>query len=332
MKENTIAFLGEEDYLPAMENENRIWREQHVTNGGFITRDGIRLNYYRAEAENAKAAVVMIHGYCEFWGKYHEYAWYLWQAGFTVYFLEQRCHGYSGGKLPEPDLVYIDDFRTYAEDLHEFMDQVVVPKEAGIPLLMMAHSMGGAVGSLFLESWPEYFRGAVLSSPMIEMSTGHMHPAKIAAVKLYMILAHKQKELCVGQHHFDPTPKFATGSALSEARFNYLFGQRIDDVHYRTAGATFGWVMAAIAVKKQVLRHADRIRIPITVMQAGRDTLVEAQGIDEFMAKVPQAQKLFYADSKHELFNAGDEVRRQYFSDVLNRLESMAVQEGAKKN
>jgi lysophospholipase len=327
MSENMIHFLGEEDFLPVMESENRIWREQHVENGGFVNRDEIRLNYYRAEAPNAKAAVVMVHGYCEFWGKYHEYAWYLWQAGFTVYFLEQRCHGYSGGKLPEPDMIHIDNFRTYAEDLHEFMDQVVVPKENGLPLLMLAHSMGGAVGALFLENWPGYFAGAVLTSPMLEMSTRGMSSAKVNAVKLYMILAHKQKALCPGQHHFDPTPKFETSSTLSEARYNYLFNQRINDGHYRTAGATFGWVMAAIAVKKQILKRADRIRIPITLMQAGMDSLVEPRGFDDFMAKVPQAQKFYYADSKHELFNAGDEVRYQYFSNVLTRLDSMAAGE-----
>jgi lysophospholipase len=328
MSENNVSFLGEEDFLPVMENENRIWREKNVENAGFVNRDGIRLNYYRAEAPDAKAAVVIVHGYCEFWGKYHEYAWYLWQAGFTVYFLEQRCHGYSGGKLPEPDMIHIDSFRTYAEDLHEFMDQVVKPKEKDLPLLMLAHSMGGAIGALFLESWPEYFRGAVLTSPMLQISTGGMAPWKIALVKLYMILAHKQKDLCPGQHHFDPTPKFATSSTLSEVRYNYLFHQRINDIHYRTAGATFGWVMAAIAVKKMILRHADRIRIPITLMQAGMDTLVEPQGFDDFMAKVPQAQKFFYAESKHEIFNAGDDVRYPYFSNVLNRLASMAGQEG----
>ncbi len=324
MSEHNISFLGEEDFLPVMENENRIWREQHVDNSGFVTRDGIRLNYYRAEVPNAKAAVVMVHGYCEFWGKYHEYAWYLWQAGFTVYFLEHRCHGYSGGKMPEPDMIHIDSFRTYAEDLHEFMDQVVKPKEGDRRLLVLGHSMGGAISALFLETWPGYFSGAVLTSPMLEMSTQNMSGFKVALVRTFMILAHKQKDLCPGQHHFDPTPKFATSSTLSEARYNYLFNQRIADSHYRTAGATFGWVFAAIGVKKLILRHADRIRIPITLFQAGMDTLVEPRGFDDFMARVPHARKSLYADSKHEIFNAGEGVRQDYFREVLDCLDAMA--------
>ena len=127
MTEHKIHFLGEKDYIPVMESQNRLWREQHVKNGKITTRDGIRLNYYYAEHPHPKAVVVMLHGYCGFWGKYHEFAWYLWQAGYTIFFLEQRCHGYSGGKLPEYDVVHIDTFDTYVKDLREFMDRVVIP-------------------------------------------------------------------------------------------------------------------------------------------------------------------------------------------------------------
>jgi len=323
MSENRISFLGEDEFLPAMEGENRIWREKHVSNGSFATRDGIRLNYYCAGNPSAKAVVVMVHGYCEFWGKYHEYAWYLWQAGYTVYFLEQRCHGYSEGKLSEPDMIHIDSFNTYAEDLKEFMDKVVLPASGDLSKLMLAHSMGGAVGALFLEAWPDIFKAAILTSPMLKMQTGSMTPPKIAAVKLFMILAHKQKALCPGQHHFDPTPKFADSSTLSKARYDYLFGQRIEDMHYRTSGATFGWVMAAIDSRKMILKKADRIKIPVTLMQAGMDSLVEPAGFDDFMDRVPQAKKLVYQNSRHEIFNADTDERIRYFKDVLTELDSM---------
>ena len=45
MIEHKIHFLGEKDYIPVMETQNRLWREQHVKNGKITTRDGIRLNY-----------------------------------------------------------------------------------------------------------------------------------------------------------------------------------------------------------------------------------------------------------------------------------------------
>lgn len=324
MSETTIHFLGEKDYIPVMETENLAWRRAHVKNGNFLTRDGIRLNYYHAEHPQPKGVIVILHGYCGFWGKYHEYAWYLWQAGYTVFFLEQRCHGYSGGKLPEYDVIHIDTFDTYVEDLREFMDRVVLPASGELPRLLLAHSMGGAVGALFLGTHPEYFAGAVLTSPMLKLQTGKMTPRRIKGVKAYMRVTHREKKLCFGEHRFVPEPKFPNTSTLSKARYMYFFRQRIYDSHYRTAGATFGWVMAAVEVSSLILERADRIRVPVTLMQAGIDTLVDPAGFDAFMARVPQAKKYLYENSKHELFNSSGRERKQYFRDVIGEFDKMS--------
>lgn len=323
MSETTIHFLGEKDFIPAMETENRQWREEHVANGHFVTRDGTRLNYYRADHPEPKAVIVMIHGYCEFWGKFHEYAWYLWQAGYTVYFLEQRCHGYSGGKLPQFDVIHIDSFDTYINDLREFMDKIVRPSTGDLPHLMLAHSMGGAVGALFLGTCSGYFDGAILTSPMLRLQTGSMTPRKIKAIKTYIKMTRSQKRLCFGQHRFIPEPKFPNTSTVSKARYMYVFKQRIFDSHYRTAGPTFGWVMAAVDVNALIMERAPRIKIPVVLMQAGIDTLVDPAGFDEFMARVPQARKYYYKDAKHELFNAGTKERVRYFKDVIREFGEM---------
>jgi len=68
---------------------------------------------------------------------------------------------------------------------------------------------------------------------------------------------------------------------------------------------------------------AEKIKIPLVLMQAGLDSLVEPEGFDAFMKKVPQAKKFFYENSKHEIFNAGSQVRKQYFKDVLEQFDKM---------
>ena len=324
MIEHKIHFLGEKDYIPVMETQNRLWREQHVKNGKITTRDGIKLNYYYAEHPNPKAVVVILHGYCGFWGKYHEFAWYLWQAGYTIFFLEQRCHGYSGGKLPEYDVVHIDTFDTYVKDLREFMDRVVMPASGKLPRLLLAHSMGGAVGALFLGTYPKTFSGAVLTSPMLKLHTGKMTPRRIEALRTYMKITRSQKRLCFGQHHFDPEPEFPNSSTLSRARYMYFFRQRIFDSHYRTSAPSFGWVMAAVDVTGLIMKRAHRIKIPITLMQSGIDTLVDAAGFSEFMKRVPQARLIRYENAKHELFNAASKERKQYFADVIAEFDRMS--------
>ena len=39
MIEHKIHFLGEKDYIPVMETQNRLWREQHVKNGKITLYD-----------------------------------------------------------------------------------------------------------------------------------------------------------------------------------------------------------------------------------------------------------------------------------------------------
>ncbi len=239
-----------------------------------------------------------------------------------MYFLEQRGYGYSEGKLAEPDLVYIDSFDTYVEDLNEFVTKVIKQESAGLPLIMLSHSMGGAIGALYLESYPDVFKAAVFSSPMLKMNTGGMSRFKINLVKVYMLLMHKQKSLSPGQKRFATEPDFENSSALSKARFDYVFKMRVSDYHYQTFGASLGWVMAALDSEKKILENAYKIKIPVVLIQAGMDSLVMPRGVELFMQKVPQARKLMYEDSKHEIFNAHDDVRKKYFNDVLEELNS----------
>lgn len=319
-KEATL--LGEEDFLPAMQGENRTWREQHVTQGDFKSFDGTGLRYYIAKREDAEADIVIVHGFCEFFGKYHEMAWYFWQAGYSVYFLEQRGHGYSEGKLIEPDIVHIDDYRTYVEDLHSFLEQIV-GTAGDRKRILFAHSMGGAVAALFLESYPDYFRRAVLSSPMLRMRAGSYPPPVVGLIALYARLSGKTKALAPGQSRFDPTPIFETSSTLSKPRYDYLFGQRLMDVHYQTYGASFGWAIASMRGTRALIRRADRIRIPLALMTAGNDHLVDPAGYRDFVAKVPQTEVFAYEDSRHEIFNALEETRKRYFTDVLGFLSGV---------
>ena len=316
-----IAFLGEEDFLSAMQGENKTWRDTYVEAGTLTVRGGLKLRYYHAKHPHPEGCIVFLHGFCEFWGKYHEYIWYLWQAGFTVYFLEQRGHGYSEGKLPQKDIVYIDSYHTYVEDVHEFLDRVVVPQTKDLPRFLIAHSMGGAVSSLFLEKYEGYFAGAILSSPMLRLKLGNMTPLQIRGAKLVTWLFHLQKKKAPGQPHFDPTPIFERSSALSRARYDYMFRQRIEDPHYQTYGASLGWGMAGENADRELLRNAGKIRIPVTLMRAGQDALVLPEGFDAFCRRAPQTRVIVYEDSRHEIFNALDETRIRYFRDVLDTLE-----------
>lgn len=316
-------FLGEDNFTEVMETENRRWREKYVKQGTLRSYDNTALNYYYALHEKPKAVVAFLHGFCEFWGKYHEYAWYLHGAGFSVYFLEQRGHGYSEGKNREIDVAHIDDYGTYVEDFRIFMDKVVRPSSGNLKKILIAHSMGGAVGTLFLEENPGFFDAAILSSPMLRLKN-KTSPVLIEALRIYSGIFGKRKKIAPGQHHFDPTPVFEGCSALSRPRFDYMFEMRKKDWHYQTYGASIGWALASLKATERLMKNAGKIKIPVTVFTAGNDHLIDPEGYRAFAGLVPQAQFIPFEKSRHEIFNADEEDRKKYFACVLETLEEYA--------
>ena len=137
-----FTLLGEGDFRAAMDTACKTWRESCVSETDCNSFDGTRLHAYYAVPEEARACIVMLHGFCEFFGKYHEMAWYFYRAGFSFYFLEQRGHGKSSGKLDEADIVYVDDFGTYVKDLRIFLDRVVLPAEKSRKKRAFVHMCG----------------------------------------------------------------------------------------------------------------------------------------------------------------------------------------------
>jgi len=45
----------------------------------------------------------MVHGFCEFFGKFHETAYTFYEQGYSVFFVELRGHGYSENHLMMDD-------------------------------------------------------------------------------------------------------------------------------------------------------------------------------------------------------------------------------------
>jgi lysophospholipase len=325
-----INFLGEDDFLPAMENDICPFLEEHTRRGQLTSFDNTRLNYYVITPDSPIASLTFVHGMAEFFGKYHEYIYYLVRAGYKVFFMEQRCHGYSEGKVEEHDLVYVDRYDTYVEDLRRFADEVVTPGSVGLKKLIFAHSMGGAVSALFLEEYPDYYDAALLSSPMFKMKSDNFSPLSVFGLSVYSALSGKKKKLSPGQKHFNPDVKLEDGSAKSRPRFEYQLNMRRGDKHYQTSSASLGWAVASLKATRKLIKNAGRIKLPINIMTAGEDHLISPEGYKEFAKRVPQAVFHDYPDSRHEIFNALEKTRKQYFSDVFSILDDYVSAESTK--
>ena len=246
-------MLGEDNFIESMNTDNLEWQKTCTRQGSFRSFDGTLINYYFAVPEKPRAVVTILHGFCEFWAKYHEYAWYLYQAGYAVFLHEQRGHGYSEGKTGEPDVVYIDDYDTYVTDFRCFLDRVVIPSSQDLPKILLAHSMGGAVVSLFLEQYPCIFHAAVLSSPMIAPNLRGV-PVPLASMMAgFARLLGKEKKNPFFMSLYAGPEDFSTSCATDQERFAWYDEVKASVTAFQNSVPSYQWSYEALHVTEKIL-------------------------------------------------------------------------------
>lgn len=317
-----IKLLKEDDYISVMNSENKKWREENVKQGTFKSFDGTKINYYYAIPKERKGNIMMFHGYSEFFGKYHEMAWYFFQEGYAFFFMEMRGHGYSQRFVNRMDYVWIDTYDNYVDDQKAFYDKVVKDKLGKKPLYLFCHSMGGAVGALFLEKYPDIFKKAVLSSPMLQINTGSYPRLVARAVMWYARRRRLGKMPGPGQREWDPDDRADREYTYSKARYDYIKEMQLEDVHHQTCCATFGWMDASFKADRKLVRNASKCVTPVLLFQAGADTLVTAKGQNRFAKKAHDVTVVRYEKAAHEIFSDAYDTRVDYFTRLFTFLQS----------
>lgn len=322
-KKHGVKIIKDEDYEKYMSNENKIWQNTYVKAKDFKSFDGLNLRYYHAflpENKKNRKVIVIVHGYCGFWGKYHETAHYFWQKGYEVFFLENRGHGYSGRQTNDKDMVHINDFCDYIKDLKSFLDLIVIPSVGNLDLNLFCHSMGGAIGGIFLEKYPNYFKKAIFSSPMFSINTGNVPKFLIHLLRAKIKLFKQENKAYPKGKRFDGLPVFKTSTTRSFPRYNYIFNQRLNDYHYHTYMMSNGWVLESFRATKIVLKNASEVKIPSLLLTAGNDSLVDIDGPNIFQKKAKNVKHIHFKSAKHELFNDIDDVRVEYYKNIFDFL------------
>ncbi|MCR5155003.1 MAG: alpha/beta hydrolase [Lachnospiraceae bacterium] len=314
-------FLGEDDFLKRMNEEILPFYEKERKFGELNTELGGYVRYAYIKNPNEKAAIVISHGFCEFIGKYDELAYYFYNMGYSVFMPEHHGHGYSKRDVYNIDRVSVESYEVYVWDFYEFVNEVVKKESTSGKLVLFAHSMGGAIGSMVLEKFPDLFDFAVLSSPMIDINFGGVPRFAIKLAANFMKLIGKGEEFAAGQSGFNPEEDFATSCSLSRARFDYNLNHRIKEKHFRTSGGTYNWVCASLKGCSFAQKYSACIEVPVLMVRAGQDTLVSLPAQDKFAAKNPLIEVVEVTPSKHEIFNSVDADRKVFYETIFGWLE-----------
>ncbi|MFI3258172.1 MAG: alpha/beta fold hydrolase, partial [Spirochaetales bacterium] len=267
------------------------------------------------------AVIVIFHGFCEYCAKYDELTYYMLRQGFAVCRFDHRGHGFSARDVSNPYKVHIEDYQIYADDAFSVVMNIAKPLAGNAPLFLFAHSMGGAIASLFLQQYPDVFKTSVLSSPMFMLNILGLPFGLARIITKILCFFRGSKSYIPGKGDFPPHLTFNKSSkpSISERRFMYHYRNRLGNTRLQTWSGTLAWLDASLDAiaqlrKKQCLRQ---ICTPIMLFQAEKDETVLPGGQNAFVKKVTSAQLVVVPNANHEIYNMKNELLISWYSQLF---------------
>lgn len=241
--------------------------------------------------------IVIMHGLGEHCGRYAHVARFFNALGFTVRTYDHRGHGKSGGArgdVPDHEAI-LRDARLVINDF---------TKQLHAPPLLLGHSMGGLFAARFATAGLAPLRGLILSSPALAIRMSGFQSVLLKVASLLI-------------------PGVGLSNGL-HTRFLSHDGEVVqayqDDalVHGKLSARLLNSMLQAMEYAHD---HAPQLNIPVLLLVADDDHLVDPVGSKRFSARLTPAisTAIYYEGFYHEIFNELEAVR--VFDDLRAWLE-----------
>ena len=263
-----------------------------------------------------KGVCVLLNGQTEFIEKYFEVIDELRGRGFAVATFDWRGQGGSSRSLNDHRKSFIGDFSEYDHDLETFLNWIVTPMLGpGEKPVALAHSMGAHNLLRTLVKRPASFAWAALSAPMIGISWRGQREWLVKAVTAFELWRGNKAGWVWGMEARDPhRMNFDMQMVTSDAqRFERTQMFLRENPDLRLAGATWGWLAAAIASMAWLKTQPASITTPLLVVGAGNDRICLTPQAKAFASRAPNARYIEIADAGHEILMEKSVYRTQFW-------------------
>ena len=264
----------------------------------FRTEDGLDLaaHEWGPDGDDARACLVVVHGFSEHGGRYAGLAAHLAAAGITTCAYDQRGHGRSPGQRG-----HVRSFDEYRRDLAAFVERARAARPE-TPVFLLGHSMGALIVLDQAVRDPLGAHGVVASgAPVVP---GEVAGAARVALARAMSRIWPRFTLSL---KIDPEAVSGDPDASRAYRDDPL-------VHGR---ATARWGTELLAAIDRVRATVGEIRLPLLLVHGEDDplALVEgARGLAEIASGAAEVTLRTYPGARHEPHN--DVVRAQVAADI----------------
>lgn len=269
--------------------------------GNFTAQGGVRLHWQAWEPdEGAKASLLVVHGYGEHGGRYGHLVDHFVPLGYEILALDQRGHGRSGGPRG-----HVGRFPELVADLHAFRVRVEEERK-GRPLFLIGHSMGGLIAVHYALAHAAGLAGLVLSSPALGLAdppgAWRRALAGILSVVAPRVSFHGNVEPALLSRDASVGRAYAADPL----------------VHSRVTARFFTELEGAI---EEAAARAPELTLPLLVLQAGEDRLVDPTAAEAFVGRVSSEdhELRVYPGYYHEIFN--EIGKERVFADLQTWIE-----------
>ena len=260
------------------------------------TGDGLDLYVRRWQTEGAphRWTFVIVHGLGEHGGRYRHVAEWFTPKGPTVYAMDLRGHGRSGGRRGDaPSL------KTLLDDI----DAVIARarQESGGPIVLLGHSFGGLLAVAFSLDRPDRIDRAVFSAPLLVVKVPVPAWKRAAAAVLPRVAPRLSLSNEVDAELLSHDPAIAVAYRTDPL------------VHDRLSAGMYG---DTIARGEEFIARAPELRVPFLLLQGADDRIVDPAGSERFFARATAPGRAFrtYPGMYHEVLNEVDRAR--VFADI----------------
>jgi lysophospholipase len=279
-----------------------------------------------------ETAIVISSGRTESFIKYKELIYDLYLQGYSVFIADHRGQGLSDRVLADEkkrQMGHVRDFKDYVSDLKQFHADFVCPTGHRKHLLL-GHSMGGCIASLYLETHNQDFDAAVLCSPMDELALGFFPDLSRAIIDIDELIG-RSEEYAPNKHGYDEGETFSNKCLThSEVRWNLMRREYRDNPAAKLGGPSVLCVKLAQGAAKAARHNATDVKVPVLLLQAGDDTIVQPAGQLEFRDRLNQTHPGFCRleridGARHEIFMESDLYRQPALELTLDFIRNQAT-------
>ena len=244
---------------------------------------------------STRAHIVLMHGYGEHLGRYHEFAEFLARLGYCVSGFDARGHGRSDGQRG-----HVSYFDRYVEDLHDFT-RAERAARPNLPLFVLGHSNGGLIAVRMIQSRAAVADGLILSSPLVALQPSHQ-PIPVWIARYVAKLAARM-----------PLPN---GIKTRELTHDQALIEATDRDRLSHHWTTPGWYVAAHGAMSQVFAQLDYVQLPVLVLEGARDPLVVPDQITRMFNGFGNRDKelVIVPNAYHEVLN--ESGRRETYQRI----------------